>query len=529
MTKKFRFLTLVTFILTLTLLFSCGENKSNSSDTDNDLTTTEIADTTIPEETQKPAEVLKENKITDALPTYDGGKAARSLYNCGTGIGGDASKSDMRIISKTTAEQFSAYLGKLEDAGFAEISRNEEFDNIYVQYFSEASGKLVYAYYIGSLGEARIIEDNASVPETEFEYTCDSGDVTVYQYAFMQCSDFSTNEYEINGMFFIIRLADNRLVCIDGANAHKQATVTATEALWNFMKEVTKSDEINIACWFISHPHTDHYGFLQQLLWNIDTYPVNIERVMFNIPESSVAGSISNVINAVNNAFPDVSYIKPHTGQIITLGNMDIEVMYTHEDYVNEAGATQIVAENNSSTVLKLHFNGRTMMLSGDWGGSPDISEDYPIGIESMKAMHISADGENSLKCDILQLSHHALNDYMSEFNLAVDPDYIFVPAPDDNLDTRIHPVVGQSVRPILEAGCDPEHVYFTNRYTYALNIATDSTITVAAEVIRGTDTGDDPKTRWIEEDYLGFTLNRFEAYRVPTDEEFDNWSKIHK
>lgn len=71
--------------------------------------------------------------------------------------------------------------------------------------------------------------------------------------------------------------------------------------------------------------------------------------------------------------------------------------------------------------------------------------------------------------------------------------------------------------------------MYFTNRYTYALHISRKGEITVAAEPIRGVDTGDDPETAFVEEDYRNITLKKRDPYRVPTEEELDNWKKIHR
>ena len=71
--------------------------------------------------------------------------------------------------------------------------------------------------------------------------------------------------------------------------------------------------------------------------------------------------------------------------------------------------------------------------------------------------------------------------------------------------------------------------MYFTNRYTYALHIFHKRKIAVAAELIRGVDTGDDPGTAFVEDDCRNITLKKRDSYRVSAEEKRGNWKKIHQ
>ena len=195
--------------------------------------------------------------------------------------------------------------------------------------------------------------------------------------------------------------------------------------------------------------------------------------------------------------------------------------MFTHEDHADPVTGKYVLQdENSASTVLRLHLNGRTMVLSGDWGGGDTTAPpEYAAGIVRMLVKHTSAT-ENHMKSDILQVAHHALNPYMGLYNAEIAPAYAFVPASDVKLEQQCYPhVVNVNVEQVIGAGCDPDRVYFASRYTYALHIDQSGNITVAAENIRGADTGDDPSTDWVvEQDYMNVTLKAYDAYRIPTE-----------
>ncbi|MBE6792494.1 MAG: hypothetical protein E7534_03210 [Ruminococcaceae bacterium] len=467
-----------------------------------------------------------------SAPVYAGGTYALEIYNGGGGKNmGDDIQSRTQVITDTNRAEFDAYLQLLKKSGYTETARNEEFDNVYVQYYDRKTKALIYTYFLSALGETRVILDTAGVPESVFEYTCTDGNVTVYQYAMMYNRNGNGGQigdpYGNNGMFYIIRLSDNRLILVDGGDP-RQATVQATEELYRFMREIAGKGEdetVDVACWYLSHYHGDHCSFIVQLADRYSTEQVNIERVMYNIPD----GSFAWVGEKIAAHYPDAQFIKPHTGQRIKLGNVELEVLFTHEDYADPLTGKTIVNDGNStSTVLRLHANGKTMMIAGDWGGGDTVAPaEYAPGIARMLAMHTTADG-SSLKSDILQVAHHALNPYMEQFNAAVAPDYAFVPAADTALDQQSHPnVINVNVNQLLAAGCDPDRIYFSSRYTYALHIAQNGNITVAAEPIRGADSKDDPLTAMVEQDYVNETLKAYKPYRVPTAEEFDNWKRI--
>ena len=474
------------------------------------------------------------------VPAYMGGLVSTALYNIGPGITIDQASElgRMHVIADTNRSEYDDYLTTLASKGYTQVAKTTVGDNVFAQYKNKTNGKMVYAYLWAALGEVRVIEENSSLAETDFEYTYTpaAGETTaVYQYAMMYNRNGNGNQvgdpYGNNGMFYIVRLADNKLILVDGGS-NLQATDTATAELMTFMREITgksTSEKVEIAAVLISHAHGDHKGFLEQLVNNYSDQIV-IERAMYNLPSWSY-GAFTALGQAIKAKFPSVKFIKPHSGQSIQLGNISIDIITTHEDIVDaDTGKTNIIDFNSTTTVYRMNIGGKTFMVMGDWGGG-DTHAPADYAETERRLLAVYANGNDSyLRSDILQVAHHALNPYMENVNKAIAAKYAFFPAADVALNQQAHPgVVNVNYNQFIAAGGVASQVYFSSRYTYCLDIAQDGTITVAAQNIRGADTGDDPDTlTTVEQNYVGVTLKAYDPYRVPTAQEFANWDLIH-
>lgn len=346
-----------------------------------------------------------------ALPAYDSGSLAQQRYDSGAGLLNSVSeKTYMMCISETTLMQFQQYLDKLADNGF---SSNQEYTtqsakgktNFFAEY--QKGIQLVYAYYYGETGEARIIEDRASVAQSEFEYTFDYDENTeteIYLYGLNydpNCT--SSADTTNNGSLMLIKQADGTVMVIDGG-AMVQATAVAVKGLWEFLHEITETpaeEDITISCWFVSHPHEDHYALMSSL---IQTYhsKLNLQRVMFNFPNTVDFGmdsSATRIRKEVSEYFPNATFLKCHTGQSIQLGSITLDVMMTHEDMVTAlSGKTWLTEENSTTSLLRVTLpSGQRLMVTGDF-----TEEQQDTVLKNWAA------GE--FKCQIVQVSHHGFN-----------------------------------------------------------------------------------------------------------------------
>ncbi len=442
------------------------------------------------------------------VPKYSGGSLANNAYNTGADdkLMSSRTAGNMHIIYDTNLEEFNAYITKLKGDGYSELSKKEYNGNVYVQL--KKDGPLIYTYYLAKFNEVRVMEDYASATEAEFEYTytAKAGENTVYyQYAMMRSPTgdgnglHCDNRYGNNGAFDIIKLADNKLILIDGG-WEPQTTDKATEALMEFLREITgtpEGEKITVAAWYLTHVHNDHRFFINKLLEKYSD-EIIFERMMCNIPSSSVMGygsEWSNLASALKKNNPDILFMKLHTGQNITLGNINLDVLMTHEDAVDPTtGKTFIIDGNNACPVIKFNINGKSVMYFGDWGGNDQSDDSKRAEFEKMQSRLLDVYEVNGtypiMKADILQVAHHSINDWLSKVYRAVDPDYAFFSQADVAYNSLGHECFKNVIKILRNTGVADENMYFAGRKTHWLTIAQDGTMTHDEKALQGADEG---------------------------------------
>lgn len=442
-------------------------------------------------------------------PAYMGGTLSANAYDIGPGIDCklDNSAGRMQIITGTTRTEFDAYLHKVEGNDYDLIAREDIANSTFIQYAKE--GKTLYTYYVGETQQAHVITDAVSVTETQFEYTYTpsaTDTTTFYQYALMNDpygvshgTQFDNGKfYSDCGMFYVIKTADNRLILMDGGEG-TQASDAATAELVEFLYEITgqaKTEKLRIACAVVSHAHGDHYKFIDNLVTNY-TQNIQLERVAFNFPSWAAGGTKNTTFEAFGNnlktKFPSAQFMKIHTGQKLTLGNVTMEIITTHEDLVSPiSGYTQIGDFNYTSTMFKFSANGKSFLAMTDWGGG-DSSVGYQDASKRVFDLYRTADGKYPhLKADIVQAGHHGLNDLESMYQ-AIGAKYAFVPQADSDFTKEDHNNTKASkfINTINDLkGAGATDIYFQSRYTHGLTIAQNGDISHSSEAIRGADAG---------------------------------------
>ncbi len=435
------------------------------------------------------------------LPVYMGGELSAATYNIGSGIQiNNTQGGKMQLIYNTTKEQFTDYVTVLSEMGYEQIVFNTVNENLFYQY--KNGNYLVYLYYYPSLKEARVIEDNVSVPETAFEYTYtpSAGEsTTIYQYGLMYdptgngngtiALDPSAPNVTLgnNGMFYILHLADNSLILVDGGG-RGQGTKTAAEKLFQFLCEITgvaadSDDKLTVSMIYITHAHGDHQQLVRVLLEEYSDR-LDVKRAMYNIPAFSVLPGYSSSFDGFGDLllekYPDIMFLKPHTGQKLQIADVTVEVVYTHEDMVNaDTAQTMLTEYNNSSTVLKWTVGGKTLMMLGDVGGGNNAPKEY--GKWEDRLLSVYKSGRNKydfLECDIVQIAHHSINYYMGKLYRAIKADYCLFPQADAAYEQFTHSCYKTVVDQVIEAGAAAENLYFAGRFT------TGVTVTYGEEIV---------------------------------------------
>lgn len=354
------------------------------------------------------------------IPTYKGGTLAQNLYLAGQGIDAQQdikNENTMQTVSGTTAKEFEAYLFKLEKAGYQKEFYREADTNLFASYIKE--GTRIYAYFMSRTGEARVVREYAknSVSLSDFGYSCKkkTGEQTVlYQFALaMNDETHAKPDFKDNGMLYILKLADNSVVIIDGANSI-QMTNDRRDELMQMLWEITgseKGDTVRVAAWYVTHAHGDHYSGFLRFTWKYAKY-IDLERVCFAFPSlnssneafstGSGADGYRQIIEIVTESYADDApvFLRLHTGQTFSLADVNFEVLQTHEDLTDPVtAAPQITNYNDASSILRLSVDGESFLFLGD-----------ALERRAMPKLMANWSGEH-LRSDGVQLAHHVMND----------------------------------------------------------------------------------------------------------------------
>ncbi len=367
------------------------------------------------------------------VPAYEGGVYADDIYYSGHGIDNskfNESENDrMFTVSKTNESQFSAYRALLVKYGAKEVYSFSSDGNIYAQY--TLGDSFVYTYYTSSVKEVRVIIDTHSeLAPSEFGYTYEKkpGETTtLYQYGVpMNEAGVNINnndEKKIDcGMMYAIKLADNSVFVFDGGG-YQQFDAAQIDGFMKFLRNITGTkdgEKVKISGWYISHGHQDHMAgfllFVKKYHENLD-----FDRIFFNFPSVNSSVSVfsgskntySKLISYLDKYIKDdgIKYMKIHTGQSFNLANIKIDVVYTHEDIVNpNTAASEVNGDyNNSSSVIRITIDGKEFLFLGD------------INKPAMEVI-LANNSNDSLKCDIVQLAHHVINDLSKLYNVTKSP-----------------------------------------------------------------------------------------------------------
>ncbi len=214
------------------------------------------------------------------------------------------------------------------------------------------------------------------------------------------------------GMSYIIRTSEGRFIIIDG----NVGEYDEADHLYSLLSSQCKDGcEPVIAAWFITHPHSDHFGCFVKFH---DSYGdrVKIERVLYHFPMPGVFDSEGCDRTGFLRVLGEISaeIITPRTNDIFCFDDARFEVLFCCEDLY--PGPTENI--NNSSLVMMMTLGKYKILWLGD--------------LQREGADHICAHvDKKKLKCDILQVGHHGYWGGSDELHRSADPTILLWPCPD--------------------------------------------------------------------------------------------------
>ncbi|MBQ8850531.1 MAG: hypothetical protein IJ011_09390 [Clostridia bacterium] len=317
-------------------------------------------------------------------------------------------------VKKTNETEIGAYVEKLKTFGYTEELRDTLDKNVYIT--MTKGDETVYMYYTQGGSSVKVIYDAISDTVAEVStpaVTPAAGEGAVfYQYGLNQSPYEYPNTgvvgYPNNGMMYIVKCADNSVLIFDGGSSTQMTDSEASkpmEDLDAFLRKITgvsEGEKVTIAAWILTHMHGDHYsGFSKFITAYAQSY--ELKSIVANVPynyASEVDGAtvtgMKNLASTLAVRYPDLKEIVIHTGQKLTFADVTVQALYTHEECVSAlTGVASYGQFNNTSTVFKVSTENMSMMVLGD---SIDLPEDYILKTYS----------DETLKCDIVQVAHHA-------------------------------------------------------------------------------------------------------------------------
>lgn len=236
------------------------------------------------------------------------------------------------------------------------------------------------------------------------------------------------------GQSNVIQLEDGSFIVIDGGRS-KKSDETANhdaEILYNFLVEKKPASHAKPkVVWMFTHAHADHVNLAKYDFFPTYKGKIELEYVCMNFPDFSVlkdyvpsggewdegtaysafTTSINALTTAINTNFPNTPIYTVHSGDVLYFPGCEVEILSTHEDFYLDGFANT----NDTSIAFVVKMSGRRFMVYGDTTARVNdlIYERYG----------------NYLKVDILQVSHHGVNAFMSLDLVATnDPDICLWP-----------------------------------------------------------------------------------------------------
>ena len=376
---------------------ACSQNEGNADETtDPVLPETEVLETTAeattaPEETTASPRPELTPVTAEDIPYFSGGMR-RSDYDCGDGV-------YAKIVNSVFESEYRTYLENLKTLGYTQESEREVEGNFFYT-FSKENTALIASYFTAEkVARITVLPYNPYEAYSDIYGVKDSAEGAVEPLITMVNTG---NNGEDTGMSYIIRTPQGSFIVIDGG----WSGIGEGKKIRNLLREQNTGDGLPvIAAWILTHPHADHYGAIADVAAAYYDEVV-LERVIYNymsdemMAKSDTAKILSdstspyNVLKKTLEAPKKWGYtqiIKPHTGDILNIDGVEIDILYTHEDAAIDVSALEY--NNAASLAFKTSVGGKSAVFFAD---------------STAKNMLAMAKRYGShLKSDILQPTHH--------------------------------------------------------------------------------------------------------------------------
>ncbi len=274
-------------------------------------------------------------------------------------------------------------------------------------------GPLAHLYWLANTGELNIVLSATAahtLPPATPAVTDGDYEVTVTQ---MQ------DEHHINGMGYVVRLADGSFLIFDGAYEGQELRIRA------FLEEHYKGEGKPIVrAWVLTHSHADHYPAFRAFA-NCFADSVVLEHVIFAPIDAEVATAemgdtyFNEEVHRDIAKFDGAKTVYAHTGMEFTFCNLKLEVLLASDDIYKSGVTHEAWFFNNSSLVTRLYDEkggeeNYRFLVMGDMGKP---GADWMLGVYG-----------DYLRSNMVQIAHHGVEDSPLYFYETVQASILYYP-----------------------------------------------------------------------------------------------------
>ena len=326
-------------------------------------------------------------------------------------------------VNGTSVEEYQAYLKVLEKQGFQKHSDNGEDameGNVYTAAFQKDKLTVVVSH---------VVHGNKTFIATAYDMELSDHMIYNKESANSGLKDKKTKVHmlELNnqGACFIFELKNGHFMIQDSGSQYD------APYLLDYLEALTPGDEKPVVeGWFVSHPHADHYGALQEIARNANYKKrVYVNEVYFHRPPNDMMESTdptthldptySDMVESLHHLLiaedgNAAKGFRPQLGQRYYFSDMYVDIMMTPEQIVKEENINDDA--NDTSVWVMNHIEGQRFMIGAD-----------AANVSIRAAMNLLE--ENYFDVDIFAVLHHGINvynfftDYV-EFDVALYPGF---------------------------------------------------------------------------------------------------------
>lgn len=197
------------------------------------------------------------------------------------------------------------------------------------------------------------------------------------------------------GMGYILVTENGKLIVIDGGKPHDAEDFLA------LLEQQAGGKRPEVELWIMTHPHSDHFGVLHTICHTPELLArVEIRTLLYRFPEDFIEqnGKASNI--DANRMMAELAALcgagchAPELDEKMTVDGLELHFLYYPYDcrIINHAFNC-----NASSMIFTVQAKNKKIMFTGD--------------AVSRNLQAVTWIYHKKLKCDILQMPHHALCD----------------------------------------------------------------------------------------------------------------------